>query len=38
MKSDLIFPSRKCEPLKINCNDSDGLKVNGLGIKVVESA
>ena len=34
----MSFPAEKCEPLKINCNNSDGLKVNGTGIKVVESA
>ena len=32
------FLAEKCELLKINCNDDDGFKVNGIGIKVVESA
>ena len=35
----ISFPAEKCELLKINCNNSDGLKVNGIRIKVVvESA
>ena len=34
----ISFPAEKCEPSKINCNNIDGLKVNGIGIKVVESA
>ena len=32
------FSAEKYKLLKINCNDSDGFKVNGIGIKVVESA
>ena len=34
----ISFSAEKCELLKINCNNSDGFKVNGIGIKVVESA
>ena len=34
----ISFPAEKCELLKINCDNSDGLKVNGIGIKVVEPA
>ena len=34
----MSFSAEKCELLKINCNDNDGFKVNGTGIKVVESA
>ena len=30
--------AEKWELLKINCNNSDGFKVNGIGIKEVESA
>ena len=33
----ISFSAKKCELLKINCNNSDGFKVNGIGIKVVES-
>ena len=32
------FSAEKYELLKINCNNSDGFKVNGIGIKVVKSA
>ena len=33
------FSAEECELLKINCNNNnDGFKVNGIGIKVVESA
>ena len=34
----ISFSAEKCELLKIKRNNSDGLKVNGIGIKVVESA
>ena len=34
----ISFSAEKSELLKINCNNSDGFKVNGTGIKVVESA
>ena len=34
----ISFSAEKCELLKINCNNSDGFKVNGIGIKVVEFA
>ena len=34
----ICFSAIKCELLKINCNNSDGFKVNGMGIKVVEFA
>ena len=34
----ISFPAEKCKLLKIICNNSDGFKVNGIGIKVVESA
>ena len=37
-KMRISFSAEKCELLKINCNNSDGFKVNGIGIKVVESA
>ena len=33
----ISISAEKCELLKINCNNSDGFKVNGIGIKVVES-
>ena len=36
-KMRISFSAEKCELLKINCNNSDGFKVNGIGIKVVES-
>ena len=38
MKSEYLSLQKKCELLNINCNNIDGLKVNGIGIKVVESA
>ena len=34
----ISFSAEKCELLKINCTNSDGFKVNGIGIRVVESA
>ena len=34
----ISFSAEKCELLKINCNNSDGFKANGIAIKVVESA
>ena len=34
----ISFSAAKCELLKINCNNSDGFKVSGIGIKVIESA
>ena len=34
----ISFPAEKCELLKINYHNNDSLKVNGIGIKVVESA
>ena len=34
----ISFRTEKCELLKINCTDNDGFKVNGIGIKVAESA
>ena len=34
----ISFSAEKCELLKIYCNNSDGFKVNGIGIKVVKSA
>ena len=33
----ISFSAEKCELLKINCNNDDGFKVNGIGIKVVQS-
>ena len=33
----ISFSAEKYELLKINCNNSDGFKVNGIGIKAVES-
>ena len=32
----ISFSAEKCELLKINCNNSDGFKVNGIRIKVVD--
>ena len=34
----ISFSAEKYELLKINCNNSDGFNVNGIGIKVVKSA
>ena len=34
----ISFSAEKCELLKINCDNSDGFKVNGIGIKLVKSA
>ena len=35
----ISFLTEKCQLLKINCNNNNnGFKVNGIGIKVVESA
>ena len=33
-----IFISRKSDVLKINCKDNEGFKVNGVGIKLAQSA